>query len=62
MAPGFGAASRRKVVKLESSADVRPKLPTAYGVFGIVCDGRLLTYHYVGKKELRRLEGFLSQS
>jgi L-amino acid N-acyltransferase YncA len=51
-----------KVVKLESSAEVRAKSPTAYGVFGIVCDGRLLTYHYLGKKELRRLdEEFLSQ-
>jgi GNAT superfamily N-acetyltransferase len=52
-----------KVVKLESSAEVRAKSPTAYGVFGIVCDGRLLTYHYLGRKELRRLdEEFLSQS
>lgn len=52
-----------RVVKLESSAEVRAKSPTAYGVFGIVCDGRLLTYHYLGKKELKRLdEEFLSQS
>ena len=52
-----------KVVKLESGAEVRAKSPTAYGVFGIVCDGRLLTYHYLGKKELKRLdEEFLSQS
>ncbi len=45
------------VVRLESSAEVRAKSPTAYGVFGIVCDGKLLTYHYLGKKELRRLDG-----
>lgn len=52
-----------KAVRLESSAEVRAKSPTAYGVFGIVCDGRLLTYHYLGKKELRRLdEEFLLQS
>lgn len=52
-----------RVVKLESSAEVRAKSPTAYGVFGIVCDGRLLTYHYLGNKELRRLdEEFLRQS
>jgi GNAT superfamily N-acetyltransferase len=52
-----------RVVKLESSAEVRAKSPTAYGVFGIVCDGRLLTYHYLGKKELRRFdEEFISQS
>jgi L-amino acid N-acyltransferase YncA len=45
-----------KVVKLESSAEVRAKSPTAYGVFGVVCGGRSLTYHYLGKKELRRLD------
>jgi hypothetical protein len=49
------------VVKLESSAEVRAHSPTPYGVFGIVIDGRLLSYHYLGKKELRRLdEEFLS--
>jgi ribosomal protein S18 acetylase RimI-like enzyme len=45
-----------QVVRLESSAEVRAKSPTAYGVFGIVYDGRLLSYHYLGKKELRRLD------
>lgn len=52
-----------KVVRLESSTEVRAESPTAYGVFGVVCNGRLLTYHYLGKKELRRLdEEFLLQS
>jgi L-amino acid N-acyltransferase YncA len=52
-----------KRVKLESSAEVRAKSPTAYGVFAIVCDGRLLTYNYLGKKELRRLDReFIRQS
>jgi GNAT superfamily N-acetyltransferase len=52
-----------KTVKLESSVEVRAKSPSAYGVFGIVFNGRLLSYHYLGKKELRRLdEDFLSQS
>jgi ribosomal protein S18 acetylase RimI-like enzyme len=45
-----------KTVKFESSAEVQAKSPTPYGVFGIVIDGRLLTYHYIGKKELKRLE------
>jgi hypothetical protein len=50
-----------RVVRLEDSAEVRAKSPTAYGVFAIVVDGRLLTYHYLGTKELRRLdEEFLS--
>ena len=52
-----------KVIKLESSAEVRAKSPTAYGIFGIIYSGKLLTYHYLGKKELKRLdEEFLSQS
>jgi GNAT superfamily N-acetyltransferase len=51
-----------RVVKLESSGEVRAKSPTAYGVFGIVCNGRLLTYHYVGKKALRRLDEEFLQS
>jgi L-amino acid N-acyltransferase YncA len=52
-----------KVVRLESSAEVRAKSPTAYGVFGIIFEGRLLTYHYLGNKELRRLdEEFLNGS
>ena len=45
-----------RLVKLESSEEVRAKSPTPYGVFGIVYDGKLLTYHYLGKKELRRLD------
>jgi len=45
-----------KTVKLESSAQVQAKSPSPYGVFGIVIDGRLLTYHYIGEKELKRLE------
>ena len=49
-------------MRLENSSEVRARSPTAFGVFGIVCDGRLLTYHYLGQKELRRLdEGFLEQ-
>ena len=51
------------VVKLESAEAVRRKSPSPYGVFGIVWDGELFTYHYLGKKELRRLdEELLSRS
>jgi GNAT superfamily N-acetyltransferase len=50
-----------RVIRLEDSAEVRAKSPTAYGVFAVVVDGRLLSYHYLGTKELRRLdEEFLS--
>jgi hypothetical protein len=52
-----------RVVKLESSAEVRARSPSSYGVFGIVCDVRLLAYHCLGKRELTRLDQeFLSQS
>lgn len=45
-----------QVVKLETSEAVRASSPTPYGVFGVVYDGQLLSYHYLGKKELRRLD------
>jgi hypothetical protein len=52
-----------KVVKLESSAEVKAKSPTPYGVLAIVCDGSLLTYHVLGGKELRHFDDeFLSRS
>ena len=52
-----------KAIKLETSAEVRAKSPTAYGVFAIVIDGKLLTYHYIGKRELRKLdEEFISEN
>jgi hypothetical protein len=49
-----GIAAR--AVKLEDGASVREKSPSAYGIFGIVYNGRLFAYHYLGKKELRRLD------
>ncbi len=50
-----------RLVKLKDGEDVRKKSPSPYGVFGIVNDGKLFAYHYLGKKELRRLdEGILS--
>ena len=53
---------KANVVKLESSAQVRANSPTPYGVFGIVVDGKLLSHHSLGRKELRRLdEEFLGQ-
>jgi L-amino acid N-acyltransferase YncA len=43
-------------IKLETPAEARAKSPTPYGVFAIVIDGRLLSYTYLGKRELRRLD------
>lgn len=41
-----------KVIELKSSRDVRKSSPSPYGVFGIVYDGKLVSYHSVAKKEL----------
>jgi ribosomal protein S18 acetylase RimI-like enzyme len=51
----FGLKTR--LVELRSCKDVREKAPTPYGVFSIVLNGKLLSYHYLTKKELySRLE------
>jgi hypothetical protein len=45
-----GVASQ--VVELRSREDVLRLSPSAYGVFGLVRDGRLLSYHYQLEKDL----------
>ncbi|UCG84742.1 MAG: GNAT family N-acetyltransferase [Gemmatimonadota bacterium] len=45
-----GIASR--VIDLTSAAEVRQLSPTPYGVFGIMLDGRLISYHYLLHKDL----------
>lgn len=45
-----------KAVKMESSEEVRTMSPSPYGVFNIVHNGKLFSYHYLGKREIRRLE------
>ncbi len=45
-----------EAIKLENSAEVRDKSPSPYGIFGIVYNGELFTYHYIGKRELRILD------
>ncbi len=47
---------KAKTIKLKSRDEIRAMSPTAYGIFGILCDGKLLTYHYLGNKELKRLD------
>jgi N-acetylglutamate synthase-like GNAT family acetyltransferase len=41
-----------RVIELKSSQDVRKRAPSPYGVFSIVYDGRLLSYHYLLSKDL----------
>ena len=50
------------MVELKSFEDVRRLSPSPYGVFGIVCDGKLVSYHNVAKKELMNILGNLSSS
>ena len=39
-------------VWLESAEDVRKLSPTPYGVFALALDGRLISYHYLLKKQI----------
>ena len=44
-----------RVVKLTSSQELQDAAPSPYGVFNVVYDGRLVTYHYMGRKEKEAL-------
>ena len=46
-----GVKSRR-VVEMKTRRDVLRLLPSAYGIFGMVLDGQLLSYHYRLEKDL----------
>jgi hypothetical protein len=46
-----------RVVHLNSAQDVRALSPSPYGVFTLVYNGRLLSYHLLGKKELLKRLG-----
>jgi hypothetical protein len=43
-----------RVVELESHQEIQEAAPSAYGVFNVVYDGELVTYHWLGEKELRQ--------
>jgi GNAT superfamily N-acetyltransferase len=48
-----------RVVEMQTSQDVRNLSPSPYGVFSIVYNGKLLSYHYLLEKELlKRLKEF----
>jgi hypothetical protein len=44
-----------------SAAEVQASAPTAYGVFQIVYDGQLVSYHYLGQKEKEMLVQLLAR-
>lgn len=43
---------KSRVVELKNCQDVRERAPSPYGVFSIVYDGKLLSYHYLLPKDL----------
>jgi GNAT superfamily N-acetyltransferase len=44
-----------RVVELKDCQEAQDLAPSAYGVFNIVYDGKLLSYYYLTKKELPKL-------
>ncbi len=51
-----------QVVELTSAREIRERAPSPYGVFSILLDGRVLSYHYLFKKNLlQRLDESLKR-
>lgn len=46
------AGVKSRVIELESREDVLRHSPSPYGVFGLILNGRLLSYHYQLEKDL----------
>lgn len=46
------AGVKSQVIELKSRDDLMRRSPSPYGVFGLVLDGRLLSYHYQLEKDL----------
>ncbi|MBC8186412.1 GNAT family N-acetyltransferase [candidate division KSB1 bacterium] len=46
---------KSRVVELKSCLDVRDLVPSPYGVFSIVYNGKLLSYHYLLPKDLVKM-------
>lgn len=48
---------KSRVIELSDHKEVQTLAPSAYGVFNVIYDGNLLSYHYLTKREfLERLE------
>lgn len=43
---------KANMVEFKSSKEVRQLSPSPYGVFSLVCNGKLISYHSLAKKEL----------
>jgi len=44
-----------QVIELKTCQDVRDVTPSPYGVFSIVYNGKLLSYHYLLPKDLEKM-------
>lgn len=44
-----------QAIELKTSSEARQLSPSAYGVFGVVYNGRLLSYHPIGGKTLQQI-------
>ncbi len=53
IATGMGIQSQ--VIELKSRQEVQESAPSPYGVFNVVYNGRLVTYHWVSEKAFRKL-------
>ena len=42
-------------IELANAQDVQELSPSPYGLFGVVYNGKLLSYHYLGEKDLLKL-------
>lgn len=49
-----------RVIKLDTLEELRVLSPTPYGVFGIVLDGKVFSYTYMGNKEIKALDSYLA--
>jgi hypothetical protein len=49
------AGIKGRVVELQSAEQVRQLSPSPYGVFGILLNGELLSYHYLLEKDVTPL-------
>jgi ribosomal protein S18 acetylase RimI-like enzyme len=50
---------KTNAVKFESCEELRATSPSPYGIFSIVYNGKLFSYHYLGTREIRRLNELL---
>lgn len=52
LAAGQSLCLKTRVVELSSAAEVRRLAPSPFGVFSIVLNGQLLSYHYLLEKDI----------